>query len=358
MTAIHSHPSLVRCSAVWLALGACAVVSVMASDHSDAPIVNGTARVDANISDLHAFVVGENLVLALSTNTGIPPSATSYVFPSDVTFELNIDVNAAVSPVDPLGDGGTVLEPDRIEEEVTFRIRFHEDGSPVIQRVQRGVSRSWGSRDETAALVQAGTSGSRRGPVSIAPHDEFTAPAASGLRARNSGVGHATAADRVLARTGILGFFAGLRDDPFIRGPRQGRNVGSIVIETPLSGIVDGQSTLLIWATSKVEEMDGSQQEAAGRSLRSMFPEQNALNTMPPNDQMRIMGMRPDVMIFDTARAASFPNGRALSDDVVDLACSLGGECRVVASDAPFPSANDVAFLPDFPYLAPPHLAQ
>jgi hypothetical protein len=155
-----------------------------------------------------------------------------------------------------------------------------------------------------------------------------------------------------------VGFFAGLRDDPFIRAPRAGRNVAAIVLEVPLANIVAQPRTLLIWATAQVEEMDGPQQEMAGRSLRSMFSEQNALNGLHPRDHMRVMGMRPDVMIYDTARAAAFPNGRALVDDVVDLVCSLGGECRVASTDAPYPTTNDVAFLSYFPYLAPPHVAQ
>ena len=62
---------------------------------------------------------------------------------------------------------------------------------------------------------------------------------------------------------------------------------------------------------------------------------------------------QPDVMIFDTSRAAEFPNGRALEDDVVDLV----GDPRVLANDQPFPDENDLPFLDTFPYLAPPHPA-
>jgi hypothetical protein len=55
-------------------------------------------------------------------------------------------------------------------------------------------------------------------------------------------------------------------------------------------------------------------------------------------------------VIYDTALAASFPNGRELTDDVVDLV----GDPRVLSNDDPFPSTNDVPFLGAFPYLAPP----
>ena len=47
---------------------------------------------------------------------------------------------------------------------------------------------------------------------------------------------------------------------------------------------------------------------------------------------------------------SAFPNGRELTDDVVDLV----GHAGTLANDAPFPTTNDVPFLDVFPYLAPP----
>ena len=300
---MRNHLRLVRGFRLLLGLllpVALGLVLLEASDHSDAPHLGSLVRQDANLTDLHAFVVGPNLVLALSTNPAIPRSATSYLFPGDVTFDIHIDVNSDVDPADPFGDGGTILDPRRINEDITFRIRFRDDGSARIQRIVRGA-------------------------VKDDPQ--------------------------------IVNFFAGLRDDPFIRGPRQGRNVGSIVLEVPLSSVVQSQSTLLLWATGKVEDFDGPFQESVGRSLRSMFPEQDALNSMAPRLQQLRTGLRPDVMIYDTSKPAAYPNGRALTDDVVDLVCALSSDCRVLANDAPFPSANDVSLLGTFPYLAPPHPA-
>jgi len=287
-----------------MAAGGCLVV--YASDHGDVPAAGGITRQDANISDLHAFLSpsGENLVLALSTNVAIPPAATSYIFPSDVTFEINIDTDSPVTPNDPSCDGGTVLDPKSIREDITFRVRFSGDGQARVHRIDRG----------------------RR-------HDDVP---------------------------DLAGFFAGLRDDPFIRVPRDGRNVGAIVVEMPLASVVRSQSTLLIWATTKVEEFEGPFQDLVGRSLRSMFPEQAAMDTMFPRQHMSKGGAtRPDVMIFDTSMPAVFPNGRALTDDVVLEACLQGQECRVFNSEArpPIPRENDADFLPTFPYLAPPHPA-
>jgi hypothetical protein len=272
----------------------------VASDHSDSPQGPSGARVDANLTDLHAFTVGQDLVLSLCTNPAIPPSATSYVFPSDVTFELRLDVTSAVSPDDPDGYGGTILDPDHVHDDVVFRIRFRPDGSVDLRRIRRGAA----TKDPQ-----------------------------------------------------IVNFFAGLRDDPFIRAPRAGRNSACIVLETPLSAVLRTQSTILVWATSKVDDFDGPFQDLVGEPLRAMFPEQQPMNSMPMSQQMKKMGVMPAPIIFDTSKPAAFPNGRALADDVVDLMCSLAGECRVLSSEDPSPTANDVPFLDTFPYLAPPHPA-
>jgi hypothetical protein len=285
-------------AAVVLAL--CISTIAVASDHSDSPQGPTGARVDANLSDLHVFDVGRNLVFSLCSNTAIPLSATSYVFPTDVTFDVHLDVTSAVDPDDPHGYGGTILDPDHIRDDIVFRMRFRSDGSVDLRRIVRGTV----ARDPQ-----------------------------------------------------IVAFFAGLRDDPFIRAPRAGRNSACMVLETPRASVVRRQSTILAWATSKVADFDGPFQDVVGEPLRAMFAEQQELNGLPMSPWKKKLGVTPAPIIFDTARPAAFPNGRALTDDVVDLMCSLAGECRVLSSETSSPTANDVPFLDSFPYLAPPHPA-
>lgn len=265
-----------------------------ASDHDDTPLLRMLNRHDARLTDLHAFVRGENLVISLCSDPTIPPSAASYRFPSDVTFDIHVDYDSEVSPEDPDLLGGTILNPAGIREDITYRIRFNPDQSASIE-----YRRSDGRYD---------------------------------------GIW-------------LTGFYAGLRDDPFIRGPRIGRNIAAIVIQVPLASVLKNQSTILIWATSKVDTIEGPFHDLAGRSLRSQEPEFLALNTLHPSEHLARTGLKPDVMIYDTSKPAAFPNGRVLTDDVVDLTAVP----RIVASDAPFPSANDLPFLETFPYLAPPH---
>lgn len=286
--------TLGRLTLALLALTMIAGPVAQAADHGDTPLLASIPRHDARLTDLHAFVRGGDLVLALSTNPAVPPEVTDYVFPSDLTLRIFVDNDSEVRFDDP-GDlatyGGTVVQPKKIREDVVFEIRFDDAGTPRLRLL--GLPRRAASR---------------------------------------------------------IRLFAGLRDDPFIRGPRIGRNVASVVLEMPLDLVLDGQSTLLVWATSDVPDVEGRQAELAARALRSQFPENDPMNTLPPRFQAKVLGAVPDVMIYDTSLPAAYPNGRELADDVADAV----GDPRILDTDAPFPSENDVPFLPVFPYLAPP----
>ncbi len=289
------HPRDGVAGLVGIALALLAAAPVVASDHADTPVLVAAARHDARITDLFAFVRDERLVLGVCLDPEIAPGATTYAFQPDLRVDVLVDHGADVrfdDPDDVARWGGTIVRPQSVREDVVYRVTF---------------------ADRTPRLDIRG----------LGPHAERD-----------------------------VRFFAGLRDDPFIRGPRAGRNVLGLVIELPLDlARPEGEDVLLVWATSKVGEMDGPFQDLAGRSLRSQFPENDALNGMRPRRHARALGVPPDVMIFDVARPARFPNGRELADDVVDLV----GDPRLLANDAPFPTENDVSFLPEFPYLAPPH---
>ncbi len=272
-------------------LMAAAIPAVHAADHGDTPALVNANRRDALITDLHTFVRDQRLVLSVCTNPAIPVGATSYLFPSDMTLKIMIDRDCAVdfsNASDRTTYGGTVMNPAGISEDIMFQVKFPDGVTP--QLTTTGLS---------------------------------------------------------LAARERMRIYAGLRDDPFIRGPRQGRTIAAVVIDLPLADVIASQPTLLIWATSHVPDVAGDFQELAGRALRNMFSENDAMNSMHPSQHNAVMGVPPDVVIYNTAYAAQFPNGRELTDDVVDLV----GDPRVTGNDAPFPSANDVPFLVDFPYL-------
>lgn len=269
--------------------------TVRAADHGDTPAMVMANRRDALLTDLHTFVRNGRLVLSVCTNTAIPVGATSYLFPSDLMIKIMIDRDSPVT-FDNVSDlatyGGTIMTPSAIQEDIVFQVTFPDGVDPVL--TMQGLS------------------------LAAQPH---------------------------------VRLFAGLRDDPFIRGPRQGRNVAAIVIDVPLDEVTTTQPTLLVWATSWIPELSGPFQDLAGRALRNMFPENDAMNGMHPSQHTGVMGVPPDVIIYNTALPAIFPNGRALLDDVVDMV----GDPRVMNTDAPFPSTNDSPFLSTFPYLAYAH---
>lgn len=268
-----------------------------ASDHGDTPLLKEIGRHDARATDLYTFLRGDRIVFVVCLDPTIPPAATEYSFAPDLTVRIFIDRNSDVrfdDPDDLDTFGGTIVDPRRIAEDLSFRIRFDDDGNPKL---------------------------------------------------RGTGIGTLADLDFRL--------FAGLRDDPFIRAPREGRNIAALVLDLPLFEVLGDQPTLLVWATSKIEGVAGSSQDLVGRALRSQFPENDLMNVMRPRDHATRLGLVPDVLILDTSRPVLFPNGRELEDDVVDLV----GDARVLNNDAPFPSVNDLPFLNVFPYLSPPHPA-
>ncbi len=285
--------TLVACaSAASVSLG---TPSAYASDHDDTPLLKDSGRHDGRLSDFYAFVRGDRLVLIVNTNPAIPATVTEYLFPDDLQISVYLDRNSQVDFDDAAANavyGGKVRNPDKISEDITFDVSF-KDGKPFLET----------------------TGGSKK------------------LRSSTR-------------------IYAGLRDDPFIRGPRIGKNIAAVVLEVPLALVARNNQPLLAWAGTSVPEAEGPIADLGARALRSQFAENLALNDLHPSQHAAQLGVAPDVVILDPRRPIAYPNGRELTDDVVDLV----GDSRVLSTDAPFPSANDVPFLSAFPYLAPPHL--
>ena len=282
-------------------------LQAMGADHSDTSLHIEEGRNDARITDLYAFTRGENLVLILAVDPTVPEGATTYKFPTDVEYRINIDNDSEVTAQ------GIILNKDDIREDIVISIRFKDDGTAVINGDNK-----FGSIFSIPFLVL----------FSCASSDDV---------------------DIVDA---ITNFFAGPRDDPFIRGPRIGKNVAAIVLEIPIDAVVKNNNPLLIWSTTNVDSFPGDFQERAGGPITSML--NDVLNFTHPNQNFENFGIEPDVLVLNTALPSGFPNGRALEDDVVDLVCP--GVCdNILENDEPFSSENDVPFLDHFPFLAPPN---
>jgi len=73
----------------------------------------------------------------------------------------------------------------------------------------------------------------------------------------------------------------------------------------------------------------------------------------------------PDAIKYDPTKPTSYPNGRNLEDPVVDITLAavllkLGpAQPLTLFADLPLnPPKNDVPFVAEWPYLAPPHPAK
>lgn len=316
------------------------------SDHLDAPGLqspNMDARVD--ITDIFAFrsqADPARSVLAMNVNPVAPTLADS--FAPEAVYELILDT------------GGDAVA------DVSYRVTFSEpEGGKQRATLRRAT-------DEEAR----------------------TAEVSGEVLFRNVPVSFGSAAEVV--EDGDHRFFAGIRSDPFffdLDGFKAGmaftgadffadKNVFCIVLEVPNTALGEGE--VGFWCRVLGPNGDGelSQIDRMGRPLinilynededkdmfnradpdldRDLFLEKFAAvlekNGRPSDDARRVAeALLPDVLVYDHRSAATFPNGRALDDDVIDAALNLFTNGRVTSDGVP--PHTDI--LPSFPYLGAPH---
>src|SRR5262245_13969663 len=251
---------------------ACGIAS--AADHMDMPTSVGggvLARPEAQITDFYSFIAGTKLVLVMNVNPFLDPEVQTYKFPTDVTYKFNVDLNSAVTvgtDVTSKEFGGVIANPAGISEDLVFQVTFDANNKPKL--------RVTGSDSARCDLIR--------------------------LRTR---------------------VFTGLRAETFIFAPFVRNNVGSIILEVPAIAVVQRQSKLLLWATTTLDLPGGPFTELGGRALRSQFGPFTGLNALHPSQHVAAGFVRPDVVILDTSKHTIFPNGRALADDVVDIAATF-----------------------------------
>lgn len=188
--------------------------------------------------------------------------------------------------------------------------------------------------------------------------------------------------------SGGFSFFAGVRSDPaFVdldgtgRDSRAGANVMAMMIELPNS-YLSASPSVNIWARcSLLEDDEWVHTDRVGKpwlsNLITTDDTRDEYNAGEPNrDRERWMrqlidvmartggysrdeaisaidaeGTLPDVLTFNPAKPAAYPNGRTLTDDVVGRRLAF---LNKVDNPAPGLSPH-TDLLPGFPYLGPPH---
>lgn len=349
-----------------------------ASDHAD-PMTLNVFKVqpdpEANITDLHAFIDGENLVVSLCARRALRPDQVGGLELDGYRFRISMDfhppVRFATDPP-PSGSnannaranqersqqalyGGIIDKPEDITPEVTL-----EFGMSLVKDPVNG-------EQSQAKLTQLNIQG-LSGAQNIVSEEKV-------VDGKVAIPANAFAPGQINVQTGVF-------DDPFIFPRFFRRNVVGVVTSIPLKLLPQRDQPVLLWATTHGK--DGKQIDHVGRSLRTQLPRFGYLNVLAPSghnaaitkvhagptiveDVSRTLiapliahrhyDTFPDVMIYDLSKPARFPNGRALSDDVAKTLADAGETLLFELSYAesrqfPRAIANDKAFRPRFPYLA------
>lgn len=284
-------------------------------------------EVEAGLTGLFVFPRDDRLVIVLCTRRALTSGPPLQLEPYRYTVHIDTHSEVSFANQDARARyGGEVVDPAGIRPDVSIEMRLNEDASLREHQIT-------GLRDPSRVRI-----------------------------------------------------WAGLRDDPFIFYRFSRTNVIGMVIEIPFDEFRESQVDWLVWGTSS---RHGRQIDHVGRSLRTMLPRFDFLNTLPPGEHVAAIRRRhtdpgvlqdilaanlsplfairhydfaPDVIIFSKRFPTRFPNGRLLTDDVAKLCCEQG-DCLLYeislseahADHQPRPVANNKPFLEEFPYLAEPN---
>lgn len=306
--------------------------------HDDVP--EGDPRHD--ITDLYAFPTPGNpsssiLILNVHPEVSTPTNAVD----DQASYELKIDINGDFKP------------------EVAFHVLFGlGDHGQQTATVYRALG---DDADESGPIGEIII---HQAPVTVGPELHITTE-------------------------GAYRFFAGLRSDSFF-ADRIGfannmqwtgqdyfadKHVFGIVLEVPNS-VLGANEQLGIWARTMVPVHGALKPvNVAGRPGNNVLrPDVATFQTIPPAQQrdhflpqyirrFQDFGYSepeaitlahewlPDILPYDYRYTPGYPNGRILTDDVVDMVLSLITHGQVT-SDLVEPHTDYIA---DFPYLGSPH---
>ncbi len=329
-----------------LAVGAALVVAGRgsgAADHLESALVMRDGRTDIN--DVYVFPGTQpgTAALIMTVNPGAGAiSGTSFRPRADYEFQVDSNGNAST--------------------DVRFRVRFGQvgvDGEQAMQ-VFRGNTRIGVGRTGSGITLRGG---------GRAKADLFDDPFFFDLQAFRDQVKGA-GGSRTFCDGTPVNFFNGL-------------NVSAIVLQVPIASL--GGTEVGVWARTRFGQttFDRMGRPAIATVLIPDGLEDPFNATHPTQDRkewqsevqaalLALSGLDaspytageatgiaefllPDILTVDLGAPVAFPNGRALADDVIDPELSIVtggffGGSAVLTSDC---VANDSAFVPNFPYLAP-----
>ncbi|MEU3460673.1 DUF4331 family protein [Streptomyces sp. NPDC006733] len=300
----------------------------------------------SHITDLYAFQKpgdASKTILVMNINPTSP--ITDDAVDHESVYEFGVDTDA-----------------DAITD-IAFRVRF----SPVQEHTQTaGLQLATGR--EAAADLDAGDTILRDAPVTFGAEPQITA-------------------------VGDYRFFAGLRSDPFFADPIGGadkfqwtgqdffadKNVFGIVLEVPNRALgpnprVGVWARVLVPHDGRLVQGDRAGQPGIDANFNQSDDDKRVWNQQEPaHDRERFLdkftrvfehaghpreraatlaeGLLPDLLPYDFTSAEGFPNGRNLTDDVINL-----GIAQLTNGSAPHDGLRPHTDLrTDFPFLGSPH---
>jgi len=344
------------------------------ADHRDAPGVSEDPRADIN--DIYAFVspVSGNVVLAMTVNPFQIGGAPGIAFGQDVLHEFKIDNTG-----------------DSVEDLVVQMTFAPITSSSTPQRFTvRGPSKPRTAGTASSLLLEGAPTVTGPANGSVAPGSGNVARVFAGVRDdpfffdlifgfRLLGI----SPGGPLTRPGGIDFFAGVNcsilaveiPPAALRGsagnvlriwgttgrPKNVARSGAIYFADAHTGPFT-QIDRMAFPVANTVLMPTRLKDAFNRSVPlqdQLFREEALLHLIAINND-RVYSQTlldavlfPDVLVLDLGRgSAGFLNGRRPQDDVIDIVLRAASK-DVLTGDAV--DANDVPFLNDFPFFAPPH---
>ena len=365
---------------IWVALLAPALLLLTTgADHRDAPgLLSDPA---ADINDVYAFVNPNtnNIVLAMTVNPFTAPGINA-TFSPDCLYQFKIDNTGAA--VEDLVIQVTFDTPTGSASNATQNFTVVGPVKPA----KTGV---------VGSLVKSDMSVT--GPINNSGSSDFTT-GSNGIKVFAGIRDDPFFFDFVY----VIGF---LNNKTPKRNPGidffAGFNVSIIAIELPASMLKGADNNIRVWGTtslpssfkraisSKKGAMPGADDKGSKTYVQKdrmgnpaintvliASAHKNAFNLSSPSDDKanfrqdvvdHVLALNggdqthaqkiadvvlPDMLTLDVTKTDGFLNGRRPQDDVIDAELNLLTKGAVPSDGV---DANDVPFLPDFPFFAPPH---
>ena len=255
------------------------------ADHADHLTSSNGVSIDAplhELSDFHLYEKGKNIVFSFAFNPANKSRDGSQIpFGAEQKLKVYLDFDSKVNHNnEELNNvaGGAFNKPSQIREEATILFSLKDD--KLKYRIQ-GI-------------------------------DGFNTDA---------------------IRKGIGRTFKGTRSEVFQFGPLVRSNRNFIIFEVDKKKLFagDNDKTLVSWARSYLNKGDAyldstgveriadqTYSDHIGRALKDQNPVEIRLqNGLHPSKHVANGFGYPDVVIYDTSKPASIPNGRALEDDII-----------------------------------------